>query len=43
MSPKLCLKLAFVLVLCSVLPALTSAQVATIPWASARRPLFLSA
>jgi len=30
MSPKLCLKLAFVLALCSVLPALTSAQVANV-------------
>src|ERR1700723_1423256 len=30
MSPKLCLKLAFVLVLCSVIPALTSAQVANV-------------
>ena len=30
MSPKLCLKLAFLLVLCSVIPALTSAQVANV-------------
>ena len=30
MSPKLCLKLAFLLVLCSVVPALTSAQVANV-------------
>src|SRR6202453_2691887 len=30
MSPKLCLKLAFVLVLFSVIPALTSAQVANV-------------
>ena len=30
MSPKLCLKLAFLLVLCSVIPVLTSAQVANV-------------